>query len=639
MDNKINKYIFCFLICLLWFFFQFNHYENIVLKFKLKDYPFGPEDKIVLTWDSGHDYNLYERIELDLYKPEALREINLPGLDIKKVKFDVKSGDKKLNQIIDKLEFSTESEKKEIDRFGTVSSKEVLKAELPKAKTFSLFLLVFQITLALILAYFYYLLSIFFKKQGGVRRFFSGKDERNFLITTLALFAIYSIWVVGLWPIAMTNDSWSSLGDVRSLKFSDWHPYFYAFYILSLLNIYDGLQTVSLFQAMFSAVTISYGFYFCAKQGIKWKYLFPFIIFAACSIPIACYNAMMWKDVPYSQVILLLSILFFKYLFLLKTKQQKYKIEGIEFFILLYTCLGVIFFRHNGIIYLPFLPILFFVLFDKTSFRKAALCLLLFFGLFKVVLPKTLDIKKPAGAPYQQMKLTLAIMTHPAFFSPTRDEDIKVIEDATKHSFETLKNNYPQRWFWLWDNSEVARNQWSATGGQTESYNSAFLVKLIYYNLPIFLAEQTYGFFHSIGIDYNQCDKYNGFYEDPLQIFGTNLADPGRHMWGLVVRSNSPFPEFKTKVNQLITWSTTFNGMLSPMFFIWGLLIVFILLFLILFLENPFSPISLYVTCHLLSAAFVFMIGAGESWRYFYNIYLSSILLLPFWFLSRNSNR
>ncbi len=632
---KNKYYLLFFFFCFSWFHFQYNHFENINIKITPKKNVDLSKIKLNLLWDSGYDYNSYEKKEIIFKDPQESFEIKLPPMKINKVRLENFSNNIFLNQIIEKFEVSTSQAQHLIDKFGPTNEFQIV--DLPPSKKFSLFLLVFQFFLSLGTTIFIISIMDLFNRAGGVKKFFSGRHEKNFLLTTLFLFSIYLLWVLANWPVAMTNDSWSTLTDVKSLKFTNWHPYFYAFFILALLNFFDGLQLIAIIQAFSSSLILAYGIYYCSTQGIKWRYLLPFILFAGFSIPLGSYNTIFWKDVPFSLAILLFSILLFKYAIYKVKNKEKINLCFFEKIILVACSLGIIFFRHNGIIYLAIIPLVYFLFLNKNSRKSVLLSFFFFFFLFKAVLPEYLDISKPPGAPYQQMRLTLAIMTHPAFYSPTREDDIKIIEDATKHKWETIKSNYPEHWFWLWDNSEVGKNQWNSKGGQTENYNSNFLIKLIYNNFPIYLAEQTFGFFHSIGIDYNKSDKNNNYFENPLQIFGSNLAPPGKEFWGLVVHKRLPFPKLTLFLDKIFSWSMNYQGMICPLFFTWGLLWIFVLLFIVLIAETPLSAVALYVLFQMISATFVFFIGAGESWRYFYNIYLSIFLLLPFWVISKKA--
>lgn len=638
MSSPKKKYlssVLLFIVLFVWFYFQYVAYSPLEVRLTpRKTINFDP-NKVSISWDSGLGYTSYEIKEIDFSKSESEQgvTVKLPPMKISKIKIATVNNSQRLGGLVNSIEIRGIDDSRAVKQFRRVSEREV--TDLPTSKINSLFLVTFQLFLAGFLTLLFQCAFNFFQSVGGIKRFFAGVDEKNLLITCGFLFCIYLLWSLAYWPVAMTNDSWSTLSDVKNLKFGDWHPYFYSFFVLGLLNLYDSLGMLSLFQSLSMSLILGYGFYFCSKQGIRWRYLAPLILFAGLSIPIGTYNTIMWKDVPFSISILLFSILLFKNYLAKYRTNQRVSIRFGEQLLVLLSALGSVFFRHNGIIYTPLFLLIFFVIFDRRISRNISTLFILLFLVIKVVIPKTLDISKPTGAPYQQMRLTLAIMTHPAFYSPTRDEDIAIIEGATKHSWNTIKANYPHRWFWLWDNSEVCKNQWNTNGGQTEEYNTAFLGKLIYYNLPIYLTEQTFGFLHSIGLDYPKSDRNNGFYENPMQTFGSNLSVPGKEFWGLVVHRSPISLKLSSVGESLVTWSTKFNGPISPLFFVWGLTLPFVGILAILFFSKPGEPIVIYLLFHLVSPLFVFFIGAGESWRYFYNIYLCLILLVPFLWISK----
>lgn len=449
------------------------------------------------------------------------------------------------------------------------------------------------------------------------------------------------LWLLAYWPGATTNDSWSSLSDAQNIKFSDWHPYVYAIYLLWIMQFYNSIAAVVIFQILITAALASSVFHFALKQGVSKILVLPFVLLFAFSIPIGLYNLIIWKDVPFSIGILAISL----WLYHLELGR---KIQGlaqqIPKYIILPLSLAFIaacYFRQNGIIFLGLIPILTLTRLKSSHYLALCLSLLFSFVLIKKIIPSHFDIKSVNGSPYHQLRTALAITTHYNFYSNNRSRDIKIIENATKLKWDKIIELYPQSWFILWDSSAFVKEakQWQPSGGETNRYNKSFILKLILQNLPIFVAARTYDFFHSIGLDDSNYGPKTNYFENPLQLHGSNLAPPGKSMYGVAIKS-APISEYLNKKLELINaYSRQYTGLFSPQVLIWNLAIYFIIYFVIIFFEKGITPTSIFILPSLISAAAIFVAGAGESWRYLYYVYLTGVLVLPLYLAAKRAER
>ena len=175
--------------------------------------------------------------------------------------------------------------------------------------------------------------------------FFSGLAVMNFM------------WLLSDWPGSMTPDSVAVWGNIKHLKFNNQHPYFYQLFVLGLLNIYDSPVTVMLFQILCHCLISSLFFYQAYRFGLKLYLIIPFYLLLLISIPVNLHNITMWKDVPFALTVLFWALFLANCFY--KKKYMGLMTPMADKDILLYSLLflGVCAFRHNGLVYLPFIPV------------------------------------------------------------------------------------------------------------------------------------------------------------------------------------------------------------------------------------------------------------------------------------------
>jgi hypothetical protein len=279
------------------------------------------------------------------------------------------------------------------------------------------------------------------------------------------------------------------------------------------------------------------------------------------------------------------------------------------------------------VIFYVLLPLLLLGRLQRRDFMVFVIFLVSTYGIVNRFIPAALEMVKTRGSPYHQLKTSLTVMTHYNYFSEDRKRDIAIIENATGLSWEKINELFPARWFTLWDASLIQKKQFGSDQGNTEEYNGAFVRRLISENLPIVMGNRLYEFLHSAGVDASTSDARNGFYENPLQLSGSALHPPGLYRFGIAVES-------KPKSDTLHDWlgryaTTSFAGLLSSQVIVWNT-VVFLGLFLaVIFFEGGLSAIGLFTLPSLASAFAIGLVGAGESWRYLYYVYLTGIFVIP----------
>lgn len=467
-------------------------------------------------------------------------------------------------------------------------------------------------------------------------------DERRYVFW--GLFSVSSLcfllWLLAYWPGAMTGDSWAVLDEVQTLVWSDWHPYVYKLYLLGLFQLFNSVAAVGIFQLLLTAALGAYVFYEAWRAGVRPLFLAPFFALFCLSIPIGLYNITLWKDVPFSLCVTAFSLMLYKTQIIREKSGSLVQIPSACYLPIGILLIGLCHFRQNGLMFYALAPLLLWSRIRKTDFFALCVFLTASFFAITVVIPRVCRIAKTNGAPIFQLRAALALTTHYNFYSRDRQEDFHAIEAATGLGWDKIMSLYPRHWFPLWDSTRMVKEglQFAPSGGETEDYNKRFLLRLINGNLPIFMASRTYEFFHAIGVDQSVSDFTTDYYENPLQLHGNNLHPPGKFMYGVAVPSRSRCLWLTKMLDCCDGWSRRFDGLLSPQVLTWNLLVFLSVFIAILFYESGRSAIGLFILPNLAAAGGVFVVGAGESWRYFYYLYLSGIFVIPLYLAYRKES-
>ncbi len=200
-------------------------------------------------------------------------------------------------------------------------------------------------------------------QRGGVRSLVLAPHRRSFWLMFLGMLAVFGFWLAAFWPGVMSVDSLRIWRGARlpEIMFND-HPMLNIFLYRWLQQLWDHVAIVPLAQISCTAGLISWILYRLHRRGIGWVWLIPSYFFLLVSVPVGLYSVTLWKDIPFALLILF-------WAFTLGELRLRHRAgnlsigwgEGLAL-LLMYLAVGSI--RHNGVVYLLFIP-----------------CVLLFLGL------------------------------------------------------------------------------------------------------------------------------------------------------------------------------------------------------------------------------------------------------------------
>jgi hypothetical protein len=218
-----------------------------------------------------------------------------------------------------------------------------------------------QIICALLSTWLLFALIRRYQSAGGMRAVFFAEQRYFFWGLFSTGLAVFGMWLAAFWPGVMSVDSlklWRAamLPDV----YLNDHPVLNVFFYKYLYQLCGYSAAVPLVQVILTALLLSWFFFWLFRQGVSAKFVIPCFLFVLFSVPIGVYNMMLWKDIPFALLTVFWACLLVK---LYQERRQgclQWTWQRVFTLLLLGLTLGLI--RHNGLVYLVVLPILFFLL-------------------------------------------------------------------------------------------------------------------------------------------------------------------------------------------------------------------------------------------------------------------------------------
>lgn len=172
---------------------------------------------------------------------------------------------------------------------------------------------------------------------------------------------VWAVFLLAFFPGAMTPDSLSHWRQIHTLEFSNWHPVLYTWFMLALTSIWHSPAIVVIGQSILLALIFGYGMYSLNCYGIDKRWTWILTLLFAFSPVNTGFVLMIWKDVPYSASLFLLTIV----LMHIMLSNGKWLQHRGHVCLLILTLLSVIFIRNNG------LPIVLFILISLLLYYRS----------------------------------------------------------------------------------------------------------------------------------------------------------------------------------------------------------------------------------------------------------------------------
>lgn len=426
---------------------------------------------------------------------------------------------------------------------------------------------------------------------------------------------IFLLWLFAYFPACMSNDSFDQWHQARTLKFHNIHPYMHTFYITFFQRVFHTPAAVAVFQILMTSTCFSWFFHYFWKHNVSKTLLVLLFVLFCTSIPIGIYNITLWKDVPFSVLVILMAFFLGK-----KCIERKWSKSEIIYFIIL--ALTVMLFRHNGIVYLIFLPIVLHCYFPQKVIRwSMPVILIALYFFFAYLIPRLLPIQDRLSPCYKYSVIYHASI---GFYS---HQPYTVITEKTRELLESaippeeLRRRYnPSQFDQILYNRQL-KSELFCSDAYGHDLRDEFLKHNLIRNLPYFIGDRINEFI-ALTCGYgsratNSLNHTEGV--DGLGLVETPLIPSLRFLFDAIV-------------NPRVFWTV-------PL--IWNQLFPIFLL-LVLFVHSCYTGkkhFQIFAGILLVQLPVLMFFVVSADWRYGYCYYLAFFITLPMHILNKASRK
>jgi hypothetical protein len=219
----------------------------------------------------------------------------------------------------------------------------------------------------------------------------------------LPMIVVWGAYLIAFYPGMMQTDSNVQWGQIVTGQFIDYHPVFHTFLIWLITRIWYSPAAVVIFQILFLSFTVAWGIRVLEEHGFpRWSSWVLAALFAFAPLN-GNMVIVLWKDIPYSTSLLLLSLMILK-IVLSKGEWLNHRLSWVWLGI---VSLFVSSFRHNG---LPIPVVTLILLFAcyRNFWKRITRSLVLFvvlYGLIHGPLYSYLKVETPQFGFLQQIMM------------------------------------------------------------------------------------------------------------------------------------------------------------------------------------------------------------------------------------------
>lgn len=218
-----------------------------------------------------------------------------------------------------------------------------------------------QILFALLSAWLLTALIQFGRAAGGLRSSFLAEKRPWFWLMLGVSLAVFGTWLAAFWPGVMSVDS---LNIWRAAMLPDMyqndHPLLNVILYKYLYHLWNHAAAVPVAQVVLTSLLISWCGFWVFRQGVSIHIVLLWLLFVLGSVPVGVYTVVQWKDIPFA----LLAVFWAVMLVMLRQERRQNRLRWTwqRACALLLLGLALGFVRHNGLVYLAALPLLFLLL-------------------------------------------------------------------------------------------------------------------------------------------------------------------------------------------------------------------------------------------------------------------------------------
>ncbi|WP_256759151.1 hypothetical protein [Cohnella sp. WQ 127256] len=465
---------------------------------------------------------------------------------------------------------------------------------------------------------------------------FIGERRWFFWVLFVLSTAVFSLWLLGQWPGVMTVDSYHfTWREIKTLQFENVTPWIYNLYVLALTQLYDSPVVVGMFQILITSLLGSLILYFCYKKEANKWIVFACAVLFITSIPVGVYNITMWKDIPFSTLMLFWGFIIFYFYY-----KKRYEGTQVNLNVFQLGMFAILFFlvctlRQNGLVLVVAIPaiLFFFKLFTRKNFWQFSVASCIIFLIYYIVTPMIAintvgEVSSFFSKTYKVSPLS-AIYTSKHYYSPTAGDDKLLINRWMTD--EELRQYYTP--VMQADTVSYMMGKWSAMSPDDQSRLASLYITRSLQNPHIFLADRLSMTLGTMGLSSNVFITTNALRD----------AEVDKSAWRPIEAyhlTNSTKSKWLEKIeNKIIQTSTWYTGDFPIPFLIFNTLPAFLILAVVLCFFRKIPGAALYSTLFLYNMPFLFVALSTAEWRYFYFILLAVYFVFPIISMEYRSNK
>ena len=202
-------------------------------------------------------------------------------------------------------------------------------------------------------------------------------NKKEFILYGFILLVVFIISFFSFGPALMSPDSFEQWRQAQSNNYSNWHPVIHTLLFFKLPSLfYNHPVSCTIFQLGFIGLILLYFCYFLRKNFLSKKQTFLVLLLIVFNPSFMKMSMYLWKDLAFSWTVFLGTLFMIE----LVLSKGNWIDKRINKFMLVLICLGVMLFRHNGIVsVILLLIVLAFVYRNKIKFYLLLLLSLLIF--------------------------------------------------------------------------------------------------------------------------------------------------------------------------------------------------------------------------------------------------------------------
>ena len=294
----------------------------------------------------------------------------------------------------------------------------------------------------------YLVIYLIWKKLSLVELKLKGKNvilKREYLIYGFIIAVPLIIGLIAYYPGTCTPDTINQWNQVQNNVYNNWHPVMETLFMLKLPSIfYNNIVSATLFQCLLIFLILMY---FCLKfrkNFLNFKQMVIVLLLIVCNPLFIRYSVILWKDIIFSWTMFLSTICLIN----ISISNGDWIKKHLNKILFILSSLGLLFFRHNGIVPFVFMFIFLIVFYPKTRkfFIISFIVILVFSRILTGPIFKMANISSKTGGRTEMIGVIMGQLTsyyeNNAYFS---ESEKKILNSVVP--LDIIDKNYDPRNF------------------------------------------------------------------------------------------------------------------------------------------------------------------------------------------------